>query len=151
MTYVNEMTTQHPDLKRFKALTILDNSETDEETLDFLSQIYEFISEHKPSLMTQGVENQSDFVLTNERAFRNINKVVNGQRIVAKENLPLAYEEIGEKLGIRISGYTIYDAFAEHFKKVKKFNLDSMFELYRNILNVPYAANNNKENEKKIL
>ena len=101
--------------------------------------------------MTQGVGNKFAFVLTNERVFRNINEEVNKQRIVAKENLPLAYEEIGEKLGIRISGYTIYDAFAEHFKNVKKFNLDSMFELYRNILNIPYAANNNKENEKKII
>ena len=101
-------------------------------------------------MMTQGVENKFAFVLTNERVFRNINEAVGGQKIVAKENLLLAYEEIGERLGIRVSGYTVYDAFAEHFKKVKKFNLDSMFDLYRRVLSDPYAADS-KTNERKII
>ena len=57
---------------------------------------------------------------------------------MVKESLPLAYQEIALCLDLKINSYTIYDAFAEHFKNVKKFNLDSMFYLYKWVLNVPY-------------
>ena len=76
--------------------------------------------------MTQGLENKFSFVLTNDKGFKNINETVDKHKIMVKDNLPQAHQEIAKCLGIKISSYTIYDAFAENFKKVKKFNVDSM-------------------------
>ena len=47
--------------------------------LDVLSKIYEFLSKHNPSLMTQGnLKNKEAFVLTNDRVFKSINEKIKG-------------------------------------------------------------------------
>ena len=38
-----------------------------------------------------------------------------------KTELPKAYEEIANKIGIDIDTYTIYDDFIDYFKNVKQF------------------------------
>lgn len=61
-----------------------------------------------------------------------------------KDELPKAYEEIAEQIGIDIDDYTIFDDYAQYFKNVKKFGIPEMFNLYQTIFMIPCkSANNN--------
>jgi hypothetical protein len=42
---------------------------------------------------------------------------------MVKEELPKAYDEIAEQMGINIDEYTIFDEFVDYFKKVKPFGV----------------------------
>lgn len=49
------------------------------------------------------------FVLTNKEEFKSLHSRIRGHPLMIKEELPKAYEEIAEQIGIDIDDYTIND------------------------------------------
>ena len=49
-----------------------------------------------------------------------------------KKQLPPAYEEVGQYLGININGITIHDRFIKYFSKLSSLGVTEMLKQFEN-------------------